>query len=277
MSHAEDARHESSPRSKSAAATGRFAGKVALVTGSSDRGIGAAIAERLMEEGAAVALASRSEPKRLRKRLARYEHGSIWTSCDVTSHEEVRRMIDQCMENFGQIDVLVNNAGLEVAKPFEQFDDGEWQNVLDVNLSGAIRVTQAALPYLTSPDGVIVNIASALGIGGCSSFSIYSASKAGLIGLTQSLAWEFAPRGIRVVAVAPALVHTPMIHKHIEHLTDKAKEQIQATHPVGVGMPHDVAAAVAFLASSEARWITGVTLPLGYSPSFALPVEAFMK
>lgn len=277
MSHAHEVDPAALTRSQAAATGGRFDGKVALVTGSSDKGIGAAIAERLSSEGAAVALVSRTEPKRLLKRLAKFKQGVIWTSCDITRPHDVTRAIDQCMENYGQIDVLVNNAGLEVARPLEQFRDDEWQGLLDVNLSGAVRMTHAALPYLTSPDGAIVNVASALALGGCPSFSIYSASKAGLIGLTQSLAWELAPRGIRVTCVAPALVHTPMIHKHIEHLTPAARRQIEASHPLGVGMPHDVANAVAFLASHEARWITGITLPLGWASGFPLPVEHFMK
>lgn len=270
-----DPSQQSKPQPK--ATGGRFDGKVAFITGSSDKGIGAAIAERLTTEGAAVALVSRTEPKRLLKRLTKYAHGAVWTSCDVTKSDDVRRAVDSCMENFGQIDILVNNAGLEVARPFEKFSEDEWQNLLEVNLSGAIRATHIALPYLTSPDGVIVNVASALALGGCSSFSIYSASKAGMIGFTQSMAWELAPRGIRMVSVAPALVHTPMVHKHIEHLTPEAMRQIESCHPLGMGMPHDVANAVAFLASSEARWITGVTLPLGWTSSFALPVNHFMK
>ena len=98
-----------------------------------------------------------------------------------------------------------------------------------------------------------------------------------MIGFTQSLAWELAPRKIRVVAVAPGLVDTPMTHKHIEHLTPESWKQIQACHPLGVGSPHDVASAVAFLASSDARWITGVTLPLGYAAAYPLPTGVFLN
>jgi NAD(P)-dependent dehydrogenase (short-subunit alcohol dehydrogenase family) len=257
--------------------TGRFDRQVALVTGSSDRGIGGAIAERLAREGAAVSLVSRSEPKRLLKRLQRLGRGVAWAQCDVTEPSDVTRVVDDCQDKFGKLDILVNNAGVEFAQPFDAMADQQWLDLLDVNLHGAVRVSRAALPRLLESRGVIVNVASALALGGCAGFSIYSASKAALIGLTQSLAWELAPRGVRVVGVAPGMVHTPMIHKHIDHLSKEVWEKIEACHPLGMGMPHDVAAAVAFLASEDARWITGVTLPLGWAPSYALPVEQFMK
>ncbi len=184
--------------------------------------------------------------------------------------------MDECMGEFGKIDIVVNNAGVEVAKPLDKFEDADWRELIDINLNGAIAVTRAALPYLSAPGGVIVNIASALGLGGCPGFTVYSASKAGLIGFTQSLAWELAPKGIRVVAVAPGLVHTPMIHKHAEHLTPEIWAKIEACHPLGMGRPDDVAGAVAFLASADARWITGITLPLGWAYHYPLPTGQFL-
>jgi len=257
--------------SSAAAAEQRFAGKVALITGASDRGIGGAIAVRLAREGAAVALVSRRVPERLLKRINRFEQGAVHTRGDVTKAGDISRAIDDCMEEFGKIDVLVNNAGVELARSLEDFTDDQWRKLLDVNLNGAIAVTKAALPHLAAPGGVIVNVASALGLGGCAGFSIYSASKAGMIGFTQSLAWELAPKGIRVVAIAPGLVHTPMIHKHIDQLTPEVWAQVEACHPLGMGRSDDVAAAVAFLASADARWITGVTLPLGWAYQYPLP------
>ncbi|MCC7083822.1 MAG: SDR family oxidoreductase [Pirellulales bacterium] len=254
----------------------RFSGKIVLITGASDRGIGGAIAERLASEGAAIAMLSRHEGKRINKRLGRLHCQSLWTKCDITRADEVAQAVDRTIERFGRIDVLVNNSGVEYAKPFEKFTDDEWQGLLDVNLHGAIRVSRAVLPHFPASGGAIVNVASALGIGGCSSFSIYSAAKAGLIGLTQSLACELAPRKIRVTVIAPALVATPMTLKHMEHLTKEVHAQLEAIHLLGVGVPHDISGAVAFLASDDARWVTGVTLPLGWSPQFSLPVEQFM-
>jgi len=270
-----------SARPTSAAATSapepRFAGKVALITGASDRGIGGEIAVRLAREGAGIALLSRSQPERLLKKVGRFKQGTVFTLGDVTKAEDVSRAIDDCMSEFGKIDIVVNNAGVELARPLDKFRDDEWRQLIDVNLNGAIAVSRAALPYLASPGGVIVNIASALGLAGCPGFSIYSASKAGLIGFTQSLAWELSPKGIRVVAVAPGLVHTPMIHKHVSQLTPEVWAQIEACHPLGMGRPDDVAAAVAFLASSDARWITGITLPLGWAAHYPLPTGQFLQ
>lgn len=265
------------PISRESSGSPRFAGKVALITGASDRGIGGEIAVRLASEGASIAIISRHEPGRLLKKLHRYKREVVHTLGDVTRNEDVSRAIDDCMGEFGKIDVVVNNAGVELARPLENFKDEDWRALLDVNLHGAIAVSKAALPYLTEPGGVIVNIASALGLAGCPGFSVYSASKAGLIGFTQSLAWELAPKGIRVVAVAPGLVHTPMVHKHVSQLTPEVWKQIDACHPLGIGRPDDVAAAVAFLASSDARWITGITLPLGWASHYPLPTSALMN
>src|SRR5262245_5550369 len=152
---------EALPRSRVEAAPfpERFAGKVALITGASDRGIGGEIAVRLAREGAAVALVSRRVPERLLKKVNRFEHGTVHTAGDVTKPDDVKRAIDDCMEEFGQIDVVVNNAGVELARSLDKFSDDEWRQLLDINLNGAIAVTRAALPYVASPGGAIVNIA----------------------------------------------------------------------------------------------------------------------
>jgi NAD(P)-dependent dehydrogenase (short-subunit alcohol dehydrogenase family) len=251
---------------------GRFAHKTALITGASDRGIGGAIAHRLANEGAAIALASRTEPKRLLDQLAHRKRRFQFYSCDVTHDTEVRATVAACHEQFGAIDILVNNAGIEFCRPLEQFDDLALTELLETNLLGAIRMTRAVLPRLRLPGGVIVNISSALSQAGSAGFSVYSASKAGLNGFTQSLAWELAPRGIRAVAVAPGVVLSGMTTKHLDQLTPEAAHQVRLFHPLDVGLTSDVAAAVAFLASDEARWITGIVLPLGWTPAFPLPI-----
>jgi NAD(P)-dependent dehydrogenase (short-subunit alcohol dehydrogenase family) len=267
---------ESASAAQEPAAGQRFRGKVALITGARDRGIGGEIALRLAREGASVALIARHEPDRLLKKLAKLKAGVVYTVGDITKADDIARLYDDCLKQFGRLDVVVNNAGIEQASSLDKFSDEDWRGLLEVNLNGSIAVTKAALPHLTKPGGVIINIASALGIGGCTGFSIYSASKAGLIGFTQSLAWELAPQGIRVVALAPGLVHTPMVHKHIAQLTPEVMAEIEACHPLGVGRPDDVAAAVAFLASEDARWITGITLPLGWAQHYPLPTWKVM-
>jgi NAD(P)-dependent dehydrogenase (short-subunit alcohol dehydrogenase family) len=256
----------------------RFAGKVALVTGASDKGIGGAVARRLAEEGAAVSLMSRHEPTHLLRRLRKQGgHGCVFTLSDICSQRDVDQAIDATMEEFGQIDILINNAGVDEFGDFEECSDEMWNYLLDVNLTGAMRLTRAALPFLPQPGGVIINVASALGLGGSKGFSAYSASKAGLIGFTQALAAELAPKWQRVVAVAPALVFTPMTKRNIGQLTEELSERVERCHPLGVGLPEDVASAIAFLASDDARWITGITLPLGWMPTFSLPTDLFVK
>jgi NAD(P)-dependent dehydrogenase (short-subunit alcohol dehydrogenase family) len=266
-----------SQSSVAAVSTGRFAGKVALVTGASDRGIGGAIARRLSSEGASIAAISRHRPEQLLRRIARRKGQIEFLEGDVCREDDIARMMDATHKRFGRLDIVINNAGLEAFSPLEQMSDVRWQEVIDVNLTGAMRVTRAAIPLLPSPGGVIVNIASALGLGGCEGFTAYSASKAGLIGFTQSLAMELAPRKQRVVAVAPALVLTPMSRQYLQDATEDTWQRVQDSNPLGVGLPEDVAAAVAFLASHEAQWITGITLPLGWFSNFSLPTDVFRR
>jgi NAD(P)-dependent dehydrogenase (short-subunit alcohol dehydrogenase family) len=150
----------------------RFAGKVALVTGASDKGIGGAVARRLAEEGAAISLVSRHEPGNLLRRLRKtYDANYVFTTADIRDSSEVNRVIDATMEEYGQIDVLINNAGVDVFGSFESCTDEAWNEILDVNLTGAMRFSRAALPFLPQPGGVIVNVASALGLGGCKGFA----------------------------------------------------------------------------------------------------------
>lgn len=250
----------------------RFADKVAIITGSSDRGIGGATALRLAEEGCAVILASRRTPERLLKKLDRMGARHAFLSADITVRDDIRRIVATAVDRFGRLDILVNNAGVEVSARLVDSTEEEWRQLLDINLNGCIALSKEALPHLKKPGGVIVNVASALGLAGCVGFSVYSASKAGMIGFTQSLAWEVARDGIRVVAVAPGLVHTPMAQKHAAKLTPEVWAQLEACHPLGVGRAVDCANAIAFLASEDARWITGITLPLGYAHQFPLPV-----
>jgi NAD(P)-dependent dehydrogenase (short-subunit alcohol dehydrogenase family) len=252
----------------------RFSNKVAVITGASPHGIGGAIAVRLAREGAALWLMSRDEPGELMERIEPLKHGVVWNSCDVTDQQAVDRACEACLDEFGQINVLVNNAGIETANNFEDLSDQEWDELVDVNLTGVMRTTRAMMPALKASGGVVVNVSSATALGGTPGLVAYSATKAGLNGLTQSLALEVADQGVRVVGVAPALVRTPMAARHVQRLTAEAWEKLQDCHPLGIGVTQDVAAAVAFLASNEARWISGITLPLGWMPSYPLPFQS---
>ncbi len=253
----------------------RFEDSVVLITGPSDNGIGGAIAEQFAEQGAAVCLLGIEKPVRLIKRLQRRESAAVWHEVDICNTHEVDQAVASCQQQFGRIDVLINNAGVEFSKPFEEIDDDQWDRLLSVNLTGAMKMTRAVIPFLTEQGGVIVNIASALGMAGCAGYHAYSASKAGLIAMTRSLAIELAPRGQRAVCVAPALVHTPMAHKHISSLDENSMKDLETAHPLGMGTPNDVADAVTFLASKQASWITGISLPLGWIPSWGLPAPEF--
>jgi len=250
----------------------RFLGRVALVTGASPRGIGGAIAERLAREGAAVVVASLQRPVRLLERFGQLGVAGGWHACDVTDEGQVRAAIDAILDEHGRLDLVVNNAGCDVRGAFEDLGDEQWRRLIDVNLTGVMRVSRAAVPHLELRQGVIVNVTSAAGLGGTPGLAAYSAAKAGVDGLTRSLASEYAHRGVRVVGVAPALVKTPMSARHAAGATREDWDRLVACHPLGIGAPHDVAAAVAFLGSHEARWISGVTLPLGWMPSYPLPV-----
>jgi len=254
----------------------RFLGKVALVTGASNRGIGGAIAERLAKEGAMVVTASLHEPTRLLHKLSEAKVTCSWNQCDVTKPDQVIQTIDSVVEELGRLDVVINNAGYDVAGPFSRLTDAQWQHILEVNLSGVMNISRAALPQLEIWKGVIVNITSASGLGGTPGLAAYSAAKAGVDGLTRSLAVEYAPKSVRVVGVAPALVKTPMSTRYAAGMTTKVWDKLVDCHPLGIGATQDVASAVAFLASHEARWISGITLPLGWMPSYPLPFDAYV-
>jgi len=259
----------------------RFSGKVVVITGASDRGIGGAIVERLSKEGASIVIANRHPPKRVLKRLERLKTPHAFCECDVTRQDQIDNVYQLARNRFEKVDMLINNAGIELCQNLEDYNEQDWQHLVNVNLNGAIRMSRTFLSLLTQPGGVIVNVASALGLGGCVGFSVYSASKAGLSGFTQSLAWELGPKKIRVVAVAPGIVTTPMAMRFAEACESREdvlqlQSSLEACHPLGIGAPADVANAVAFLVSSDASWITGITLPLGWAPHYDLPMHRYV-
>ncbi|MGP3636010.1 SDR family NAD(P)-dependent oxidoreductase [Streptomyces sp. 24-1644] len=242
-----------------APATARFDGYSVLITGAG-QGIGAATARRLAAEGAAVLVTdldgARAEHAAAEIRSSGGRAHSL--PCDVGDRSAVEAAVAHAVATFGRLDVLVNNAysaGTD-APLFEDETDEVWQRDLDISLSGPFRCSRAALPHLVaSGRGAIVSIGSVNGeqdFGG----HAYSAAKAGLAGLTRTLAGHAAPRGVRVNLVAPGTVRTDAWAGREAQL-----DTLSALYPLGrVGEPDDIAAAVAFLASRDASWITGTTL-----------------
>ncbi|MFF7730659.1 SDR family NAD(P)-dependent oxidoreductase [Streptomyces sp. NPDC008001] len=241
----------------------RFDGYSVLVTGAG-RGIGAATARRLAAEGARV-LVTDLDGDRAARCAARLREDGLAAEahvCDVGDRAAVEAAVAYAVERFGGLDVLVNNAYSFHADPplVEDVTDDAWSRDLDITLTGAFRCVRAAVPHLAAaPDrrGAVVSIGSVNGEQDYGNHA-YSAAKAGLAGLTRTLAGQCAPRGVRVNLVAPGTVRTPGWDGRPGAL-ERAAEQ----YPLGrVGEPEDIAAAVAFLASRDAAWITGVTLPV---------------
>jgi len=239
---------------------GDLTGRVALVTGSS-RGIGRAIALRLARAGARVVvnyLNHAREAEEVAEAIRACGSEALVVQADVTVREEVARLVQEALNRFGRLDILVNNAGTIRDVPLVRMRDEDWDAILNLDLRSAFLCTREALkPMLKARWGRIINISSVVGLMGNIGQANYAAAKAGLIGLTKSVAREVATRNITVNAVAPGYVHTELV----DALPEKLKERILFYIPQErFGDPEDVAHAVAFLASEEARYITGQVL-----------------
>jgi 3-oxoacyl-[acyl-carrier protein] reductase len=238
----------------------RFEGQVAIVTGAG-RGIGRAIALRLAGEGARVACVSRSEENATKTadeiNDMRSDAAKAY-AVDVADHAAVQKIGSRILEDFGRSDILVNNAGVTRDALAMRMSLEDWDAVINTNLRGAFSFTHALVRAMTKQrNGRIINISSVIGLMGNAGQTNYGASKAGLIGFTKSLARELASRNITVNAVAPGFVITDMT----AGLSDQIKDTIHSKIPLGrTGTPEDIAAAVAFLASPEAAYITGQVL-----------------
>ncbi|MEM9551405.1 MAG: 3-oxoacyl-[acyl-carrier-protein] reductase [Pseudomonadota bacterium] len=231
-------------------------GKSALITGASG-GIGGAIAKALAEAGATVGLSgTRVDP--LNALAAEIGDTAHVLPCNLSDLAAVEALPKQAVEALGSVDILINNAGITRDNLFMRMSDDEWQSVIDVNLTATMKLCKGVLRGMMKARwGRIVNISSVVGATGNPGQGNYAASKAGMIGMSKSLAYEVASRGITVNAVAPGFIETAMTEK----LTDDQKGQIMGQIPAGrMGNAQEIAAAVLYLASSEAAYVTGTTL-----------------
>ncbi len=234
----------------------RFRDKVSIVTGAAS-GIGLATAKRLGSEGARVVIADVDEEKSSAAAKAVKAAGApdAWAArCDVSQEAQVEAAVKGALERFGRLDVLVNNAGLMVFKPLEEHSEDDWLRVLRVDLLGAFFFTKQA--FLTmKPGGVIVNVSSIHAKETTPLVASYAAAKAALLSLTRSAAIEGKPKGIRVNAVLPGAVDTPMLWENPN--VESGQETVK---PAYVGQPEDIAATIAYLASDDAAFVQGAAL-----------------
>jgi len=222
--------------------SGRLLGKVAIITGAA-RGQGAAEAERFASEGAHVVAGDVLEAKGV-------------VHLDVSSAQSWRDVVSATVDQHGRIDVLVNNAGIHAAAAVQEMPEADFRHVLDVNLIGPFLGIQAVVAFMPK-GGSIINIASLNGVAAQSRTAAYTASKFGVRGLTRAAALDLGPLGIRVNAILPGVIRTPMVATVVE----TREAELAAGLPLGrIGEPMDIAAAAVFLASDEAAWITGTDL-----------------
>jgi meso-butanediol dehydrogenase/(S,S)-butanediol dehydrogenase/diacetyl reductase len=237
----------------------RFTGKVVVITAAGS-GIGAATAKRFLEEGAAVVLNGRRRSK-LEETAQGFADKVLIDSGDISERDYVFGLMRRTVERFGRLDVLVNNAAIDVLGSFGATPEEQWHRVMKTNVDGVFYAIRAALPHLLQAKGSIVNVSSVSGLGGDWYQSFYNASKGAVSNLTRALALELAPQGLRVNAVNPSLTATEMTAPLMQHgpLMERIVERI----PLGrAARPEEVAAVIAFLASDDASFINGVNLPV---------------
>ena len=232
--------------------------KVAIVTGAS-RGIGEAIAKKISSCGAKIILIARNSDQLVAVKETIISNGGIAESMagDVSNLNSISEIVTNTIDKWGQIDILVNNAGIARDNIIMRMKENDWDSVMNINLKGCFNgIKSVARPMIKNKAGRIINITSVVGQIGNAGQSNYAASKAGIMGLTKSMAKELGSRNITVNAVAPGYITTDMTNE----LNDEVKEQLKSSIPLGrLGTPDDVANLVCFLASDEAGYITGQT------------------
>jgi NAD(P)-dependent dehydrogenase (short-subunit alcohol dehydrogenase family) len=241
----------------------RLDNKVALITGSA-AGIGAGIAQRFSEVGAKVVIfdVDGDGAQRMEQKL-RQTGRALAVQGDVAVEEQVKAAVARTVAEFGALDILVNNAGIEVAGPLVEMSSSDWDRQLDVNLKSVFLCSKYAIPQMRGRGGAIVNISSVHAFVSYEGNAAYDASKAGMIGLTRALALEHGRDRIRVNAICPGYIDTPMMEEWLRVQVDpeETMKQVLRVHPLGrIGTPRDIADAALFLASDAAAFISGTFL-----------------
>lgn len=234
--------------------------RVALITGAG-RGIGATIARTLAKEKMDIAIvdyASAETAEETLQAIAEEGVSARYYQCDVSDFAATKAAVDQIVKDFGKVDVLVNNAGITADKLIMRMDEADWDRVLSINLKGCFNMIKHVTPYMMRKRyGRIVSISSVVGLMGNAGQANYAASKAGIVGLTKTVAKEFGARNITANAVAPGFIKTAMT----DALSEEQKQAMYKLIPLGcLGETQDIANAVKFLVSDDARYITGVVL-----------------
>ncbi|MDC9580681.1 SDR family NAD(P)-dependent oxidoreductase [Xenorhabdus sp. PR6a] len=236
----------------------RFEDKVVIITGAGS-GIGEATATRFSQEGAIVVLVGRDTDKLNHVCSELSSDKTLVIQTDVANRESVKNMVDETVRHFGRIDILVNNAGLYVVGDLLSVSPEEGDEVLATNLNGVLNCSYSALPHLLKSQGCIVNNASVSGLGGDWGGAHYCAAKGAVVNVTRAMALDYGAQGVRVNAVCPSLVMTPMVARFDDETLHYFDSRISLKR---AGQPSEVAAAIAFLASEDASFINGVNLPI---------------
>ncbi|WP_144579042.1 SDR family NAD(P)-dependent oxidoreductase [Agrobacterium sp. DE0009] len=251
----------------------RFADKVVVVTGAGS-GIGKATAERFLDEGAIVTLVGRTKSKLEDVAKPFRDDQFMIAEADVSNEDEVKDLISRTVEKFGRLDVLVNNAGVVAEGDVGTLTTDDWRTVMATDVDGVFYASRAALPHLKASRGSIVNVSSVSGMGGDWGMASSNAAKGAVTNLTRAMAMDHGKDGVRVNAVCPSLTRTGMTEDMMDDdkLIAKFNERFALEGP---GEPEDVAAVIAFLASDDARFVTGVNLPVdgGMSASDGQPPQ----